>query len=460
MSHAVVQPANATLPGGPLPRMLAAVRRRARAWIWIESLARLAVAAAAAFWVSLAFDWSVEPPAWVRAVLAAVAACGLAWIVLRQLVGRLAVPLADEALAVIVERSHPEFRDGLSTAVGLARGSRPDVDPQLLARTTAEAEALVDRVDPRRIFRHRSLSLLAAAALAATGTIGLLAAFAPAVAEVWVRRSLLLRDEPWPRRTRLEAEGFVDGSRKVARGSDVDLIVHAGGDHGPPAAVDLRTRGAAGWRTVRMGTRGGASGTAQTFGHVIESVTEDLRLEVRGGDARLRNLRLVAVEPPAVDRVEVRGIPPAYLGGPVRRPPVARLVALPRGSRVEIECLATKPLASARLTVRPAGTVANAEETLVGELAAGGPRTDVAGLVAGTCAALVAPADVQVVGARPRPRRDARPRRHRRPVQSRADHVHARRGARRPAAGGRPPAGHLHRGHAGRPPADRGHDRR
>lgn len=381
MSSATTHAATVTSTSGPLRQLLADVRRRARRWIWIESLAWLTLLACGGFWASLAFDWCVEPPPWVRAALLVATAACLLWVLAGRLLVRLAVPLRDDALAVIVERSHPEFRDGLSTAISLAGGRREDVDPALLARTTAAAEALVGRVDRRRIFRHRSLSLLAVAAVAAVATIAGFVALRPAVAGVWVRRSLLLRDEPWPRRTVLEAEGFVAGVRKVARGADVDVIVRARGAGGPPAAVDLRMWGPTGWKTTRMGTRGGVDGRNQTFGHVIEAVGEDLRLEVRGGDARLRNLRLLVVAPPAMEAIEIRGVPPEYLGGPIRTPPVSRLVSLPRGSRVAIDCRATKPLAAGRITVRPVGTLPGADTVLVGERSAGSSGTDVAGLV-------------------------------------------------------------------------------
>ena len=329
MSHVAETP---TAPPSiePLLQLLAAVRRRARAWIWVESLAWVAVAAAAAFWASLAFDWSVEPPPAVRGVLLVVAAGTFVGLIARLLVARLAVSLGDESLALVVERGHPEFRDGLSTAVALSRERRADVDPALVARSAAAATALVAGVDQRRIFRQARLRRLAAAAVAALATVAVLVAVRPDVARTWFRRSVLLAAEPWPRRTHLEAEGFVDGVRKVSRGGDVDVIVHARGVDGPPPAVDLRLRTAAGWKTVRMGTRGGATDAGQTFGHVVEGVADDLRLEIRGGDARLRNLQLVAVEPPAVERVEIEAEPPAYLGGPARRPPVSRLVALPR----------------------------------------------------------------------------------------------------------------------------------
>jgi hypothetical protein len=379
--HAAAAPAPGSPGLEPLRRLLADVRRRARAWIWVEAIAWLAIVACAAFWASLAFDWCVEPPPWVRGVALALAGGGLAWVLVDRLVIRLAVPLRDEALAVIVERSHPAFRDSLATAIGLAGDPRDDVDPRLLARTAAEAAELVGQVDRRRIFRQRRLSLLAAAATAGMATVAVVAGLAPATAGVWVRRALLLADEPWPRRTVLEAEGFVAGVRKVARGGDVDVVIRGGGADGPPSAVELRMRGPAGSKAVRMGTRGGGDGREQTFGHVIEAVDADMALEVRGGDARLRNLRLVVVDPPAVEKVRIVGTPPAYLGGPDRTPPVSRLVGLPRGSRVEIRCLATKPLAAARLTARPVGTLPGAGETVIGGLPDETGGSEVAGAV-------------------------------------------------------------------------------
>ena len=381
--HPVAAPVSAPPSIAPLLRMLDAVRRRARAWIWVESLAWIAVVVAAAFWISLGFDWSVEPPPAVRGVVLLGAAGVLAALVGRLLVSRLAVPLGDASLALLVERTHPEFRDGLSTAVGLAREGRADVDPALVARSAAAAAALVPGVDQRRIFRRSRLWRLALAAAAALGSVAVVAAARPDVARTWFRRSVLLAPEAWPRRTQLEVEGFVDGVRKVARGGDVDLIVHARDAAGPPPAVDLRIKTATGWRSVRMGTRGGATDAGQTFGHVVEGVTDDLRLEIRGGDARLRNLRLVAVEPPGVERVEIEAEPPAYLGGPARRPPVSRLVALPRGSRVTIRSVATKPLAKGTLRARPAGTAVAAEAAVIGEVTASGPSpAGVTGVVA------------------------------------------------------------------------------
>jgi hypothetical protein len=366
--------------------MLAAVRRQTRGWIWVESLAWLCLAAVAFFWASLAIDWCVEPPRWARASLLALTAAGLGVLVYRKLLGRLSTDLGDASLAVVVERAHPSFRDSLSTTIQLADQPSADVNPELLARTAAEATAHLGQVRPERIFRRRQLAMLAFAAVAAAATIAGLVVARPAVASLWVRRLPLLGDEPWPRQVRLAIDEFPGGVRKVARGSDVDVIVHAQASDRLPEVVDLRWRstpsGGLGqrpagglrgtWHVDRMGSRGGVSADGQAFGHVLKAVNDSLDLEIRGGDARLRNLRIEVLEPPALEKLLITSTPPAYLRSGPRESPPARIVQIPRGSQVEIACTSTKPLAAATM-VAVAGGGSAAEEVLATFSAAGSP---------------------------------------------------------------------------------------
>jgi hypothetical protein len=387
-----------------LKGMLATLRRQTRGWIWVESLAWLCLSAAAFFWASLAIDWSVEPPRWARAVLLAAAATGLAVLLARKLLGRLATDLGDASLAVVVERAHPSFRDSLSTTIELADQPAADINPELLARTAAEATAHLGQVRPARIFRRRQLAMLAFAAVAAVASIAGLAMARPLVAGLWVRRLPLLGDEPWPRQVQLAVDDFPGGVRKVARGSDVDVIVHAQAADRLPEVVDLRwravhadglgqqpSRGLRGnWRVDRMGSRGGVAADGQAFGHVLKAVNDSLELEVRGGDAKLRNLRLEVLDPPALEKLRITSTPPAYLGSQPRESPPVRIVQIPRGSAVEIACTCTKPLSEATMVASTMATTTGSEsggsatETLLAtfsaaELAAGAGPPSAAG---------------------------------------------------------------------------------
>ena len=388
----------------PLRTMLAGLRRQTRRWIWVESLALLCLAASAFFWGSLLVDWSVEPPRWARATMLAGAAAGLVVLVQRKLWGRLTTGLGDASLAVVVERAHPSFHDSLSTAIELADQRLEDINPDLLARTTAEASAHLGLVRTERIFRRRELTMLAMAAALAAASIAALAVTRPAIAGLWVRRLPLLGDESWPRRVRLEVDGFPGGVRKVARGSDVDVIVHVQADGSLPDLVDLRWRSepdaggrgrvAAGfgnaWHTDRMGSRGGVTDGGQAFGHVLKSVGETLELEIRGGDARLRDLRLEVLEPPALEKLVVTATLPDYLGGGTRVLPPARIMQVPRGSAVEIACTSTKPLSAGMMTAAEsavAGAAAAREEEVLASVSAA-PSPDGPRVIAGRIAAV------------------------------------------------------------------------
>lgn len=350
--------------------LIEAVRQQTRRWVWIESLALIGLAGAAVFFGTMAFDWAVEPPAWVRVLLVGLALVGLVAMIWGKLWGRLAVSMGDATLASLLERGHVGFRDSLSTAVELSTGPAGDVDRRLLERTIDEAVAVVGDVEPARLFRRRRLVATALAGGLAVASIVGLACLRPAVADLWTRRMLLLDDTPWPRRTGLEAEGFSAGVRKVARGTDVDLRVRADAAREIPEVVDLRTRSSRGgpWRTERMGVRGGVAEGAQAFGHLIKGVNEDLDVEIRGGDARLRGLRLVVVDAPALESLECVALLPGYLGGGTRAVSASRVLQVPRGSTVSLRFRATKPLRAATVV-----TVADGVETRLAEVAGGSP---------------------------------------------------------------------------------------
>ena len=341
-------------------RLLSVVRRRAGRWIVIEAVALAGLAAAAAFWGSLAVDRMLEPPAWVRVAMVLGGLAGLLWIARRKLIDRLRTRLSTRSLALLVERHHPFFRESLVTAVelgleGTVPADRDRVDPGMLAQTAAEAAAGVPGVRVADLFRGRELASLLLSGVLAGATIAACALISPDTASLWLRRVVLLDDTPWPRRSRLIAADFPEGVRVVARGSDVDVVVAADTSMVVPDVVDMRWQRAGASRSARMGRRGGAAGGQQLFGHVLESVTDDLVFSVRGGDARLDGLRLEVVDPPALASLTIDYRLPEYLGGGERRAAASGIVQVPQGSTVNIVCRSTKPLRAATLSETVAG---------------------------------------------------------------------------------------------------------
>lgn len=341
-------------------RLVSVVRRRAGRWIVIEAVALTGLVAAAAFWGSLAVDRMLEPPAWVRVAMVLGGLAGLLWIARRKLIDRLRTRLSTRSLALLVERHHPFFNESLVTTVELglegdSTADRDRVDPGMLAQTAAEAAAGVPGVRVADLFRGRELASLLLSGVLAAATIAACALISPDTASLWLRRVVLLDDTPWPRRSRLIATDFPDGVRVVARGSDVDVVVAADASMVVPDVVDMRWQLAGASRSARMGRRGGAAGGQQLFGHVIESVTDDVVFSVRGGDARLDGLRLEVVDPPALASLTIDYRLPEYLGGGQRRAAASGIVQVPQGSTVNIVCRSTKPLQAATLSETVAG---------------------------------------------------------------------------------------------------------
>jgi hypothetical protein len=334
---------------------LARIRRTARFWIWVESLSLLLLLAAGYFWATLILDRLLEPPPAVRAAALGAVAMALLVVATRRLVGRMRAALADRELALLVERRDPTFRDSLATAVhAAAADSDEPVDEALVARSTALARDQLDRLRIGDLFNTASLMSVVAVAAVVAGGIGWFSSVAPDVTSLWARRMVLLSQERWPRATRLSVEGFPDGVRRVARGSDVDILVRADASGRVPEAVELRSRSADGSTTDRMGRRGGQVEGRQAFGHVLVDVRRDLELSIRGGDDRIDGLRLVAVDPPSVESLEIGFTPPAYLGSRHRSVRPAGLVEIPRGSTVRIGVTADKPLSRGTIRGRQA----------------------------------------------------------------------------------------------------------
>ena len=334
---------------------LARLRWQTRFWIWVEGISLLSFVLAFSFWISLLIDWFLEPPWQVRIIMwLIVGGLGL-WIVLTKLYERLVASLDDAQLALMVERSHPHFHDSLSTSVELFESNYGDVSDALLARTIRHASGNLASIRSATIFRQRHLILLFVIAMIALVTVFSLFVGRQDTASLWMRRMIWFSSEPWPRSVQLRVNGFTDGVRVVARGSDVEVLVRATSRDSLPKVVDLRLRAEGksshGWRVERMGTRGSPTSQGQVFGHVLKNVRESLDLEIRGGDARLRPLRLDVVDGPELESLSIDVVLPKYLGGRTQSVAASRVIAAPEGSTLKFICHSTKPLTTASLFV-------------------------------------------------------------------------------------------------------------
>ncbi len=340
-----------------LSQFLKRIRKRARRWIFIEAISLIGLSIAAWFWSTLLLDWLIEPPPVVRFLAVGALCLWVSTIILNRLIRRLRAPLRDEQLALLVERTHPELQDSLSTAVELrlveTQSTSSTIDVTLLDRTTSIAAASIKRITMGRLFRRTHLLRKAGLSGFFVGTMAAVLVLLPTVRETWAQRMLLLRDTPWPRQVTLSIAGFPDGVRRVARGVDVEILVTARSTGELPKFVELQHQGKDGWTTHRMGTRGTSEEKSQLFTYIIKKPKEDLAIEVRGGDGRLRDLRLDVVEPPSLANINLQITPPEYIGGKPRPLAATRLVEVSAGSTLSITAESSKPLSGATIRSIP-----------------------------------------------------------------------------------------------------------
>ncbi len=325
--------------------LLGSLRRRIHQYIWLEGCAAAVAWLGAAFWITLAADWFFEPPTAVRAMMLAAVAAVFAAVVVRLIGRRIFVPITDGNAATVLERRFPELNDSLLTAVVL--GNNPtdtiesDLGLQMLAETCREAESRIETVDLKKVFNPRPLWWHCSAATLLSFSVAFFAVLFPEAFGVWASRTLAMSAKLWPRTTRLEVVGFDDGVRRVARGSDVEVVVRAD-TRMPvvPETVEIRYQTEGGGRgRATMDRRGQARGPEdryQEYAHTFRGVLADIRFDVIGGDDRHRDFQIVAVDSPVVSQMTLECELPPYIGRRQAPLPVTGVMQIPMGSRVKV----------------------------------------------------------------------------------------------------------------------------
>jgi hypothetical protein len=346
---------------------LGAVRRRIRAYVWLEGIAILVALLGLAFWLGMGLDWLFEPSPQVRRVGLVVVGCAALYVVYRYLLRRAFVPVSDTAAALLLERRFSRLQDHVITAVDVAAAPQhaAEYHPELVARTTQAAEAAVGDIPVAKIFNHGPLVRAAIAAGVLAVSIGVLAIGARDVFGFWLDR-LAMSEEPWPRRVRLEVLGFPPDdhgrrTHKLALDDDLELLVHADttGGFEAPDEVEIRFRltdRAAGGvvrrgrdTLIRVGDASANKGDQQLFRYEFKHVTGEMDFDVVGGDDRVRDLHLQVVDRPELHGIELECVYPEYLQRPPRRLPVTGGMRIPEGTRLVLHAKSTKPLAAARV---------------------------------------------------------------------------------------------------------------
>lgn len=333
--------------------MLANLRRRISAYIWTEGLAVMVAWLGAAFWVSLALDWSMEPPTWFRRGMLAIAGIGLVYIFFRFIVRRLWRPIADRNLALLLERRFRDFDESLLTTVELTEqpNHAAAFHPQMLAGAEHAAIRCMAGVQLGDVFRRGPLVRSLFGAAAAIVSIGAFAWFAPQAFGIWQKRVIQSSDILWPRRVHLSIEGFDNPERRVvvAKGADLTVVAKADSRFEIPDTLQIRFRTEEGRSRENMSRVGIASSEDryQTYSFTFRGILSSRTFDIFGGDAALRDYRIDVVDVPTIELVLHCEYPPYTRMLPRDLP--ARSLEVPQGSRVTIHATANKDLVEASI---------------------------------------------------------------------------------------------------------------
>jgi len=295
----------------------------------------------------------------------------LVWVAARHLWAPLRIPLSDDALALSVEARFRGLEDRLAAALDfdreIAAPTRGE-SPAMMARVVDEAAIETDRLEFSTVASARTARRAAFAGVGAAVAAGVVFLALGADASLWARRSLVLEDVPWPRRTTIVAVGV--GADGVERAQDPStpyvaalgqsLVVLARAQGRVPTEVEIvdrvTTRGAddrpLAHRMRPVADRPGL------FEHEFRDVRRDFAFVLRGGDDddEVPAYAVVVRVPPRITALRADLVYPAYLALPPRRVE-SGAVQVPAGTKVTVAF-------SADAVVAPAGGVARAEAFL------------------------------------------------------------------------------------------------
>lgn len=362
---------------------LRGLRRRLRGRLAVEGLCRLVMVCVVWGAVSLGLDclFRLERP--LRGLMLAGGVGVLLAVLWRCLVGPMLVRMSLAEMAKLVERRFGVLEDRLLSALEMAGSPPAAVSGAMLRRMAEQANECAGRLRFGEVVETRRLLRVGLAAFAGVLLVGFFSGFRPAVAGLWWERNVLLRSIDWPQETYLSvyvlgangrveelfvsrADGTVESVREtveVLRGGELDVVVAAGGRVLPDSVVlhawfpsmgqtESRLERLGGPEAEALAERLGRSGVA-VYRKRFEPVREALRFHAEGGDDRRdgrREHRVVLVDPPGLEGMELSVTPPAYMRGrPTLLGGIRGVVSVPLGSRLGLVGQASKDLRSAGL---------------------------------------------------------------------------------------------------------------
>ena len=329
-----------------LQSLLSTLRTKVRRYVLLDSALAVTAIVLGGFLLGCLIDYGpvtvggTEMPRTARGVLLGVVIAVACYVFYRLLLARIARKMPDEALALLLERQHPDLEGRLITAVQLSQADRQgdSFAPQLLDEVHRQAKEASQDVDISKVFSSDPLIQKAIFAVPLLLIVLVFGVASPTAFLQAVSRLTLLSDARWPRRADLEMVGvelsavallaeqegsfeqklFEEGVVRLPVSSSATLRIKARADDAVVPTVC----------TVYYETDDGVSGQAnmrrvgrqrdgyQYFvldGPPLRDLNQSFQFTIIGLDDRLDGFRVEAIEPPVVQEMTVRWNYPDYL---------------------------------------------------------------------------------------------------------------------------------------------------
>ncbi|MDP6635919.1 MAG: hypothetical protein QGG42_13550 [Phycisphaerae bacterium] len=335
---------------------LRGLRRNLRRRLAGEGVSWCAISIVAVVFLTLGVDYLLHLDRPVRGIMMGLLLLGVAWVVWRQIIAPLRVPMDNEQLALLVEKRYGQLGDSLISALQFTRKdgrNTPGQSRAMVELVIAQAGEMSDELDFQEVVERPLLRQRMSLAVCAVGLLLGFSIWQAGIMNRWWDRNVIFADTAWPQNIYLDVSGpdmDEDGNFNVLRGDDLAITVTARpGDAAMPQAAPETIALYAKYESVGWTTEPEIKlneDKPRTYSKVFRSVAEPFKFYFIGGDDK-RAIRhsVNLIDPPGIGWLQFTVEYPAYMNRPSRRFDESRAVlAAPPGSLITVRATADKPV--------------------------------------------------------------------------------------------------------------------
>ncbi len=318
------------------------VLHRWRLMLVLRGISVLAVAGVILLFLCISAVQLFDPGRSAGILLLAASLAILGYLAFRYLLVPLRRTPTDLQVARYIEERHPELNDAFVSAVEYGdarlRGPQQALLDQLLEHVAEYSE----QIDFKKVVDRRRHLRLHAAAGAAALLLFVLLLLDPG----YFGRSAL-RLVSWDFTAPAGPGGITvePGDTRVRRGESQTITARLGSGLSPDPSLFVRFGQEGDWSVLDLYV----TDDERTFSGSIPGISEDGRYYVAVAEARSREFRITAFDPPYVERIDVRYDFPAYTGLVAKIEEDRGDITAPVATRVTLTVTASKAVKSAEL---------------------------------------------------------------------------------------------------------------